>query len=40
MDAYQNPNTFGFVYVGVILGAHGLKGEIKIRTDTDFGDGG
>jgi 16S rRNA processing protein RimM len=38
--ARDNPWTtdkLGFVLVGVIVAAHGLQGEVKVRADTDFG---
>ena len=28
-DPYD-PTTFGFVEVGLVLGAHGIKGELKV----------
>ncbi|KAG5184501.1 RimM N-terminal domain-containing protein, partial [Tribonema minus] len=37
IDPYD-PTTFGFVEVGVVLGAHGVRGEIKVRCSTGFGD--
>jgi 16S rRNA processing protein RimM len=33
-----DPFTFGYVKIGVILGSHGVKGEVKIQLETDFGD--
>jgi hypothetical protein len=30
IDPYD-PTTFGFVEVGVVLGAHGVHGELKVR---------
>lgn len=31
-------STFGFVEIGKVLGPHGIKGEVKMRLDTDFTD--
>jgi len=36
IDPYD-PTTFGFIQVGEVMGAHGIKGEVKVRTNTDFG---
>mmetsp|Transcript_8331 Transcript_8331/g.12705 ORF Transcript_8331/g.12705 Transcript_8331/m.12705 type:complete len:462 (-) Transcript_8331:197-1582(-) len=36
IDPYD-PSTFGFVEIGKVIGAHGLKGEVKVRSSTDFG---
>jgi 16S rRNA processing protein RimM len=36
IDPYD-PTTFGFVYLGAVLGAHGLNGELKVRVLSDFG---
>lgn len=33
-----DPFTFGYVKIGLILGSHGVKGEVKIQLETDFGD--
>jgi 16S rRNA processing protein RimM len=30
-------DKLGFVLVGTIIGAHGVRGEAKVRADTDFG---
>ena len=35
IDPYD-PSTFGFVFVGTVLGAHGLSGELKVRAVSDF----
>ncbi|CAM9642819.1 unnamed protein product [Scytosiphon promiscuus] len=35
IDPYD-PSTFGYIEVGQILGAHGIKGEVKVRSSTDF----
>lgn len=32
----SDPYTFGFVQIGVILGPHGVKGELKVMLETDF----
>lgn len=32
----RDPTTFGFVEIGRILGAHGVRGELKVSTDSDF----
>ena len=37
IDPYD-PSTFGFVHIGTVLGAHGLQGEIKVRTASDFAE--
>lgn len=34
----SDPITFGYLEVGRILGAHGIKGEVKIQFETDFAD--
>eukprot|EP00588_Corethron_pennatum_P012006 CAMPEP_0194275162 /NCGR_PEP_ID=MMETSP0169-20130528/8072_1 /TAXON_ID=218684 /ORGANISM="Corethron pennatum, Strain L29A3" /LENGTH=348 /DNA_ID=CAMNT_0039018559 /DNA_START=116 /DNA_END=1162 /DNA_ORIENTATION=- len=31
-----DPTTFGFVELGVIVGPHGVKGEVRVRPSTDF----
>lgn len=31
------PEALGFVLVGTVVGAHGVRGEAKVRADTDFG---
>ena len=36
LDPYD-PLSFGFVEVGYIWKPHGLKGEVKVRTVSDFG---
>ena len=36
IDPYD-PTTFGFTYLGAVLGAHGLGGELKVRVLSDFG---
>lgn len=30
-------DKLGFVLVGTVIGAHGVRGEVKVRADTDFG---
>ncbi|CBJ25900.1 Probable 16S rRNA-processing protein rimM [Ectocarpus siliculosus] len=35
IDPYD-PSTFGYIEVGHIQGAHGIKGEVKVRSSTDF----
>ena len=32
----RDPTTFGFSEIGYIAGAHGVKGEVKVKTDSDF----
>ena len=32
----RDPSTFGFTEIGVVLGAHGVRGELKISSDSDF----
>lgn len=32
----RDPTTFGFSEVGVVLGAHGTRGEIRVKSDSDF----
>lgn len=34
----SDPFTFGYTKIGDITGAHGVKGELKIRFETDFAD--
>jgi len=36
IDPYD-PTTYGFTELGTILGAHGVKGEMKISASTGFG---
>lgn len=31
-----DPSTFGFCEIGRIIGAHGVHGEVKVQSDTDF----
>lgn len=31
------PGKLGFLQVGTVVGAHGVRGEAKVRADTDFG---
>jgi len=35
IDPYD-PSTFGYTELGTIVGAHGVKGELKISATTDF----
>lgn len=30
-------DKLGFVHVGTVIGAHGVRGEVKVKADTDFG---
>ena len=32
----RDPSTFGFTEIGVVLGAHGTRGELKVSSDSDF----
>lgn len=32
----RDPTTFGFTEIGIVLGAHGTRGELKVRSDSDF----
>ena len=32
----RDPTTFGFVEIGRVLGAHGVHGEMKVSTQSDF----
>ena len=32
----RDPSTFGFTEIGVVLGAHGTQGELKVSSDSDF----
>lgn len=32
----RDPSTFGFTEIGVVLGAHGTRGELKVLSDSDF----
>jgi 16S rRNA processing protein RimM len=32
----RDPTTFGFSEIGVVLGAHGTRGELKVASDSDF----
>ena len=32
----RDPTTFGFVEIGRVLGAHGVHGELKVSTQSDF----
>ena len=34
----SDPFTFGYVKIGVVIGPHGVKGELKMRFETDFAD--
>jgi len=35
IDPYD-PSTFGFTYLGAIVGVHGLMGEVKVKVESDF----
>jgi len=37
IDPYD-PTTYGYIELGTLLGAHGVKGEIKISAVTDFAE--
>ena len=37
IDPYD-PTTYGYVELGIISGAHGVKGEVKLIAATDFAD--
>lgn len=37
IDPYD-PATFGYTEVGYVMGAHGLRGEVKVRCTSDFGN--
>lgn len=37
IDPYD-PTTYGYVELGVIIGAHGVKGELKLLAGTDFAE--
>jgi len=37
IDPYD-PTTYGYIELGTITGAHGIKGEIKITAVTDFAE--
>lgn len=37
IDPYD-PTTYGYVELGTLLGAHGVKGEVKITSVTDFSE--
>eukprot|EP00816_Leptocylindrus_hargravesii_P001760 CAMPEP_0196809288 /NCGR_PEP_ID=MMETSP1362-20130617/9238_1 /TAXON_ID=163516 /ORGANISM="Leptocylindrus danicus, Strain CCMP1856" /LENGTH=311 /DNA_ID=CAMNT_0042183923 /DNA_START=108 /DNA_END=1043 /DNA_ORIENTATION=+ len=37
IDPYD-PTTYGYVELGVIVGAHGVKGELKLFAGTDFAE--
>ena len=32
----SDPSSFGYMHIGSIIGPHGVKGEVKLKTDTDF----
>lgn len=32
----RDPSSFGFTEVGVVLGAHGTRGEVRVKSDSDF----
>ena len=34
----RDPSTFGFSEIGLVLGAHGTRGELKVSSDSDFAD--
>ncbi|KAG8465754.1 hypothetical protein KFE25_005324 [Diacronema lutheri] len=31
-----DPTTFGFCEIGRVVGAHGVRGDVKVQSDTDF----
>lgn len=35
VDFYE-PSSFGFTEVALVLGAHGMHGELKVRSESDF----
>lgn len=35
----RDPSTFGYVHVGRVLGPHGLRGHVKVHTESDFAEG-
>lgn len=37
IDPYD-PGTFGFIEAGVVLGAHGVDGVIKVRATSEIGE--
>jgi len=34
----SDPTTFGFEQIGTILTPHGIKGELKVKIESDFAD--
>jgi 16S rRNA processing protein RimM len=34
----SDPLTFGYIEIGMILGPHGVKGELKIQLESDFSE--
>jgi 16S rRNA processing protein RimM len=34
----SDPYTFGYIRIGSILGPHGVKGELKVKLETDFAE--
>lgn len=36
-DDPWSTDKLGFVHVGTIIGPHGVRGEVKVKADTDFG---
>ncbi len=37
IDPYD-PSTMGFTEIGYVLGSHGLRGELKVKCLSDFGE--
>lgn len=37
IDPYD-PSTFGFIEAGVVLGAHGVDGTVKVRATSEIGE--
>ena len=33
-----DPSTFGYTLIGLVSGAHGVKGEVKVQIESDFAD--
>eukprot|EP00306_Pavlova_sp_CCMP459_P002739 CAMPEP_0185178024 /NCGR_PEP_ID=MMETSP1139-20130426/30588_1 /TAXON_ID=298111 /ORGANISM="Pavlova sp., Strain CCMP459" /LENGTH=379 /DNA_ID=CAMNT_0027743835 /DNA_START=153 /DNA_END=1290 /DNA_ORIENTATION=+ len=34
----DDPSTFGFLEIGRVVGAHGIRGHVKVHSFTDFGE--
>jgi 16S rRNA processing protein RimM len=34
----SDPSTFGFCEIGRVVGAHGVRGQVKVLSDSDFGE--